>query len=107
MTCLVYHRKFIYFVLDKKYTIYYRQHKKNFLGANINFYSYIKRIKLIFNGWYSSEIKKIYRILVGVNKNNKLIDVYSNFEVIKNINETRRRLRDRFVLLVLLILFIY
>ena len=92
---------------DKKYTIYYRQHKKNFLGANINFYSYIKRIKLIFNGWYSSEIKKIYRILVGVNKNNKLIDVYCNFEVIKNINETRRRLRDRFVLLVLLILFIY
>lgn len=92
---------------DKKYTIYYRQHKKNFLGANINFFSYIKRIKLIITGWYSSEIKRIYSILVDINKNNKLINIYSNFVVIKNINETRRRLRDRFVLLVLLILFIY
>jgi rhamnosyltransferase len=92
---------------DKKYTIYYRQHSQNFLGANINFSSYIKRIKLIFASWYSSEIKKIYSILIDINKNNKLINVYSNFAVIKNINETRRRFRDRFVLLVLLILFIY
>jgi len=92
---------------DKKYTIYYRQHNRNFLGANVNFSSYIKRTKLIFTGWYSREIKKIYNILISENKNNKLIDIYSNFEVIKNINETRRRLRDRLVLLVLLILFIY
>jgi len=92
---------------DKKYTIYYRQHKNNFLGANINFFSYIKRIKLIFSGWYSSEIKNIYSILIGINKNNKLIDINSNFTVIKNINETRRRFRDRLVLIILLILFLY
>jgi len=92
---------------DKKYTIYYRQHKKNFLGANINFFSYIKRLNLIFNGWYANEIKKICRILIGKNKNKKLINIYSNFSIIKNINETRRRFRDRLVLLVLLILLIY
>jgi rhamnosyltransferase len=92
---------------DKKYTIYYRQHNQNFLGANVNLSSYIKRIKLIVTGWYSREIRKIYNILISENKNNKLIDIYSNFEVIKNINETRRRFRDRLVLLVLLILFIY
>jgi rhamnosyltransferase len=92
---------------DKKYTIYYRQHKKNFLGANINFFSYIKRLNLIFNGWYTNEIKKIYSILIGKNKNNKLINIYSNFSIIKNINETRRKFRDRLVLLVLLILLIY
>jgi rhamnosyltransferase len=92
---------------DKKYTIFYRQHKQNFLGANIKFSAYLKRIKLILVGWYSDEVKRIYQILSHVDANKKLINVYSNFAVIKNINETRRRFRDKIILLILLVTFFY
>ena len=92
---------------DKKYTIFYRQHKQNFLGANIKFSAYLKRVKLILVGWYSDEVKRIYKILSHVDANKKLINVYSNFSVIKNINETRRRFRDKIILLILLVTFFY
>jgi rhamnosyltransferase len=99
------HNNFKWF-FDKRYTVNYRQHSNNFLGANISFGSYKKRLNLIFSGWYDKEVKKIYDLLLNISKK-KMINVYSKIEIIKNINHTRRNMLDRFFLLIFIIFFIY
>jgi rhamnosyltransferase len=92
---------------DKRVTIYYRQHSSNFMGANNNFFSYMKRLKMINNGWYKKEVQKHYKLLKLVDNKKEILDVNSRIKLIINFNQIRRKLSERIFLLICLIFFIY
>ena len=48
--------------LDYKPGMYYRQHDTNTFGARSSFNQNIKRLKLILNGWYFSQVFLLYRL---------------------------------------------
>lgn len=94
--------------IDPWPSMQYRQHDNNQFGANGGFAAAIRRIKMIRNGWYLSEVKKIVGILGLSNEPffvNSLKKGYSgNVFMVFNINKVRRKLRDRISLATLLIL---
>lgn len=92
---------------DKKITIYYRQHEKNFMGANNNYSSFVKRFRMIINGWYRKEVEKNFLILKLINPKKKLLNLYSRLSLIKNFNHLRRKSSDRLFLLFCFIFYIY
>jgi rhamnosyltransferase len=86
--------------IDSKVFMLYRQHELNQVGSNFGFLAYLKRIKMIKSGWYPSEVKKISEI-VKVND-------YCTFDLgrwflIKNFYQLRRRNRDVFILLLMML----
>ena len=86
--------------IDSKVFMLYRQHELNQVGSNFGFLAYLKRIKMIKSGWYPSEVKKISEI-VKVND-------YCTFDLgrwflIKNFYQLRRRHRDVFILLLMML----
>lgn len=89
--------------IDNAPSMNYRQHSNNQVGANVTFSAALKRIKLIKNKWYRQEILKL-ATLFKLPENHfvflclqekKLINIF----IIKNIHKTRRRIRDRLMLL--------
>lgn len=86
--------------IDSKVFMLYRQHELNQVGSNFGFLAYSKRIKMIKSGWYRSEVKKISE-MVKVND-------YCTFDLgrwflIKNFYQLRRRNRDVFILLLMVL----
>lgn len=45
--------------IDPESHLLYRQHASNVAGVNSGFSAKIKRIKLLFNGWYISDLKRL------------------------------------------------
>ena len=82
--------------IDNLPLIKYRQHLNNEFGSNSNLKDFIKRFKLIREKWYINEIKKINMLL------NQKIN-FNFFFIVKNIFQLRRRPRDSFVLLLLIL----
>ena len=63
------HDWLIYFILrlnkmkwfiDTDSNILYRQHSSNVAGANVGFNAKIKRLKVLFQGWYFLDLKTLY-----------------------------------------------
>lgn len=48
--------------IDPKPSLYYRQHNNNAFGARYNPTQYLKRINLIFNGWYTSQVYLLHKL---------------------------------------------
>lgn len=48
--------------IDPNPYLYYRQHNNNVFGARSNSIQYLKRINLIFNGWYASQVYLLHKI---------------------------------------------
>lgn len=79
----------------------YRQHSSNQVGFNSGLKAYSKRISMVKDKWYRTEVEKIV----------SLVDVKSDsgfrlkrWYLIKNFWQLRRRPRDAFALLTMLIL---
>lgn len=89
-------------IIDAYPGMKYRQHGSNQVGANNSWGAARKRLALIKNRWYRSEISKIANVL---NLNDLpfvkkiLVPGYtSNLYVLLNVHRARRRLRDRIAL---------
>ena len=81
----------------------YRQHESNQVGCNFGFLAYLKRIKLIRNGWYRSEVRKISEA-VDIGDDEFNLDVWF---LIKNFRQFRRQNRDAFILFLMILFGIF
>ena len=86
--------------IDDEYTMFYRQHNENTFGARYSLKQYKKRLDLILNGWFYSQVYLLHKIYLPnsfIVKNPKLIflhRVYLFFKIIKH----RRKFLDKFTL---------
>ena len=87
--------------IDSNLLIRYRQHKSNQFGANFGLKAYIKRINMIYSGWYRSEVEKIYNV-VGV-QSSQVFNLDKRF-LIRNFYQLRRRNRDVIFLLLMILI---
>ena len=87
--------------IDNKVLIRYLQHESNQFGANFGLKAYIKRINMIYSGWYRSEVEKIYNI-VGV-QSSKVFNLEKRF-LLRNFYQLRRRNRDVFFLFLMVLI---
>lgn len=92
-------------VLDSKFTMFYRQHENNYFGANNTIRSYLKRFKLILNNWYKDEVEKQFELIKKINPN--VINVRSYIVLIKSFFQLRRKISHKFFLFFLIIFKIY
>ncbi|WP_411960596.1 glycosyltransferase [Pseudomonas mandelii] len=89
----------------------YRQHSNNQFGANTGIKALLARLSLLRSGWYRGEVSKISGLLAGNAQGlpASLINqgkIPSSF-LIHNWTGLRRRFRDRFFLLVMVVLGVY
>ena len=86
--------------IDPKPSMYYRQHEANSFGARSSFNQYLKRLKLIFRGWYFSQVYLLYKVYLPesfIIRNPKLLffhRIYFFFMIISH----RRNFLDKFSL---------
>ena len=93
--------------IDPQPFMLYRQHDNNQVGANSSIKAWLKRINLVRSSWYRNEIKKILISLGDFNNDIVRLNIargyFGNIVLAANICNLRRRNRDRFMLLLLLI----
>ena len=61
--------------------MFYRQHNNNSFGARYSFKQYIKRLDLIMNGWYFSQVNIYHRLYLT----NSIIIKYPKFVFLHRI----------------------
>ncbi len=86
--------------IDSKALMLYRQHESNQEGAHLGFKSHLTRIKMINNGWYRTEVRKISGLIRNDDSNAFNLD---RWFLIKNFYQLRRNKRDAFFLLLMLL----
>ena len=86
-------------IIDNKPLMQYRQHSHNQFGANSSISAYLKRLKLISNGWYANQVLAIADIL-GLPRITKKFILY-------NIKHTRRNKSHSLSMLVFCLFFNY
>jgi len=89
--------------IDSASLMLYRQHESNQVGSNFGFLAYLKRIKLIRNGWYRSEVRKISEA-IGIGDDEFNLDTWF---LIKNFRQLRRQNRDVFILYLMILFGIF
>jgi rhamnosyltransferase len=99
-------RRFSWFI-DKKPSMLYRQHSSNLMGANNNYKTMAKRLKMIFSGWYKNEVEKNYYIISKGNNMNDILNVRSKWKCILHFYQLRRKFFHKFLLLSFILLGIY
>ena len=87
--------------IDEQPLMRYRQHENNQVGFNSGMRAYSKRLSLVKNKWYRGEVLKISELLQAYNKTGFSSERYF---LIKHIWQLRRRPRDNFALLFMLLL---
>lgn len=94
-------------VIDNASSMMYRQHEINVVGSNVGLKAALARLKKIRNGWYRSEILNLAKILeidnavIQLLRSNKVLDKISLMTLSFSF---RRRLRDKFALLLLILI---
>lgn len=92
---------FVWFI-DSQPMMLYRQHNNNQVGINEGFKAYKKRFLLIRSHWYRNQVENIASL---VSQSPLRIDRY--FFRLAHALKFRRRLRDRFLILFIILLGIY
>jgi rhamnosyltransferase len=87
--------------IDSKVLMLYRQHESNQLGLNFGFKAYLKRIKMIKSGWYRTEVRKISELTSNDDCNEFNLDTWF---LVKNFYQLRRKNRDVFLLLLMILI---
>lgn len=82
----------------------YRQHSSNQVGFNSGLKAYLKRILMVKDKWYRSEVKKITNLTNQPDKSEISLD--RKF-LIKHFWQLRRRTRDAYALLIMLLLGVF
>jgi len=90
--------------IDNKSLIRYRNHEFNTIGANLGIKAYLKRYSMIKSGWYKEQVESIIA-LVCCDKLSCL--KFNRLSLIKNFWHLRRRPRDAFLFMLMLVTFIY
>jgi rhamnosyltransferase len=90
--------------IDSRSLMRYRQHDSNQVGLNSGFFAYIKRLKMIKNGWYKTEVTNISNI---INTDRHVDFNLRKTFLIKHFYHLRRNNRDAFILLFVILLGIF
>ncbi|QWE06951.1 glycosyltransferase [Polynucleobacter sp. JS-JIR-5-A7] len=91
--------------IDKNPSLYYRQHNSNFIGDNVGFLAYYKRLKNVLNGSYRSEVNNnIDYLKYSIDYKNK---INSRLFLVWNSFHLRRNPRDKLALFIFILLCIY
>ncbi len=99
--------KYSWFI-DKAPSMLYRQHENNQVGANNSFSAARKRLILIKNKWYRTEVLKLVSLFnlekFKIVKYGLLNGYLGNLYLILHVRQLRRRVRDQFALALILLL---
>ena len=111
--CRAHKRKW---AIDSIPSLMYRQHSNNVIGANSGIKAIVNRLRKINDGWYRGEVSKICDVVVGINPNPKLIKLsgllkartfLSQLKLLSYVFQARRKLLDRVVLALSILLFVF
>ena len=89
--------------IDPQPSMRYRQHEHNQIGANTNWTAYKERFAMICNKTYRRQVEALVEMVAP----ERLPSLSSRLYLLKNFSQLRRRPRDRYFLLVMLLLGIY
>lgn len=95
-------RGYVWYI-DHQPSMRYRQHEHNQIGANNNWTAYKERFAMIRNKTYRRQVEALVEMVAP----ERLPSLSSRFYLLKNFSQLRRRPRDRYFLLVMLLLGIY
>lgn len=88
--------------IDPAYKLRYRQHSDNQVGIHKGLLASLKRFSLLSSGWCKQQVTLISDLI-----DEHPIDVDSRLNLLLNINQLRRRFRDRCILLIIIIIGLY
>ena len=91
-------------LIDKTPKMYYRQHQSNQVGINQGLKAYLKRFKLLKNGWYRQQV---INISLFIKTDTSTATFNSRWLLLKNINQLRRKLSDRIFLFFIALVGLY
>jgi rhamnosyltransferase len=103
-------------VIDSEYSMRYRQHRDNVIGANSGLRATWIRLRKINDHWYRNEVALITRVVTLINPNQKFSrlqkiiqgsSVCDQFRLLPYALGGRRKLTDRLVLMLSILLFIF
>jgi rhamnosyltransferase len=103
-------------VIDPIPSLMYRQHANNVIGANSGISAILNRLWKINDGWYRGEVLKICEVAVRINQDPKLIRLsellksrvfVSQLKLLPYVFQGRRKLVDRAVLGLTILLYIF
>jgi rhamnosyltransferase len=86
--------------IDDCSAIMYRQHSSNEMGVNSGFKNYVSRLKMVASRWYRVQVENVIDSFAPELKPKLL----NRFFLICNFYKLRRRPRDRFALLFMILL---
>ncbi len=95
------HNGFSWYIDDYPQMLY-RQHMSNQVGTNSGFLAYKKRIELVWDHWYRSQVEIVSSVI-----NNRSTNVTNTWFMLKNFSHIRRRFRDRIALLLMVLFRIF
>lgn len=87
-------------IIDHHPNILYRQHESNQFGTNDNWSAYIKRFSYVRQHWYRSQVRSIAKLCGS----SLAITVTRRAFMLRNFYQLRRRPRDVFALLLMVLL---
>jgi len=111
--CRAYKKKWI---ISSYPSLRYRQHLSNVLGANVGLKATFNRLRNITNGWYRNQVCYVSEVVNEIDGSprfsrfNNIIHQKLNFNQLHLISfalEGRRRTRERFFLILCILLFIF
>lgn len=97
--------------IDSRWQMRYRQHGNNQVGANEGVGALLRRVKLMWSGWYSTEVARIACLVVPATDEVARVACSGGWRghlaLLPRIGRLRRRARDRVFLFVMIVLGVY
>lgn len=103
-------------IISSQPSLRYRQHSSNVLGANIGLKASLNRFSRIFNGWYRNQVYLVSEVVSKINLDKKFLNfkntIYFNsildrLKLIYFAIGGRRKLSERFYLILSILFFIF
>lgn len=103
-------------VIDPWPSLKYRQHSLNVLGANSGVKAALARFNDIINGWYRRQVKVISEVIVNISFDKDLYNfntaikgnsIFDRLRLLVFAIEGRRKLSERFFLILTILFFIF
>lgn len=97
--------------IDSRWGMRYRQHGNNQVGANEGVGALLRRVKLMWSGWYATEVARIGRLVAPASDEVARVACSDGWRghlaLLPHIGSLRRRARDRVFLFVMIVLGVY
>ncbi|MFT0545077.1 glycosyltransferase [Allopusillimonas ginsengisoli] len=98
--------------IDSQYKMLYRQHASNQIGANSGWRAVTSRASLLLSGWYREEVRKVTN-LVGSKQDEFVQKILaeknagSRLYLLRHINSTRRKTKEKWALFLMTVFWIF